>query len=95
MEVAIRSEALLGESPRWDAATGRLLWVDIEARAVHRFDPTTGDDRSIQLDNRVGAVAPMQTGGVLVALADRLAVLDLEDESVPPWSRSRTARACA
>lgn len=82
MEVAIRSEALLGESPRWDAATGKLLWVDIEARAVHVFDPPAGDDRSIPLGNRVGAVAPMRTGGVLVALADRLAVLDLEDESV-------------
>lgn len=82
MEVAIRGGALLGESPRWDAATGRLLWVDIEARAVHVFDPPTGEDHSILLGNRVGAVAPMQTGGVLVALADRLAVLDLEDESV-------------
>ena len=82
MEVAIRSEALLGESPRWDAATGRLLWVDIEVHAVHVFDPATGDDRSILLGNRVGALAPMRSGGVLVALADRLAVLDLEDESV-------------
>lgn len=82
MEVAIRGGALLGESPRWDAATGRLLWVDIEARAVHVFDPATRDDHSILLGNRVGAVTPMQTGGVLVALADRLAVLDLEDESV-------------
>ena len=68
--------------------------MDIEARAVHRFDPTTGDDRSIQLDNRVGAVAPMQTGGVLVALADRLAVLDLEDVR-PYLVQIRTARTCA
>ena len=58
--------------------------MDIEARAVHCFDPTTGDDRSIQLDNRVGAVAPMQTGGVLVALADRLAVLDPRGRVRPP-----------
>ena len=82
MEVAIRSEALLGESPRWDAATERLLWVDIEARTVHLFDPATGDDRSIGLDNRVGAVAPARSGGLLVALADRLALVDLDDESV-------------
>jgi sugar lactone lactonase YvrE len=82
VEVAIRSGALLGESPRWDAGTGRLLWVDIEARAVHVFDPAAGADRSILLGNRVGAVAPMQPGKVLVALADRLAVLDLDDESV-------------
>ena len=82
MEVAIRSEALLGESPRWDAATERLLWVDIEARTVHLFDPATGDDRSIRLDNRVGAVASARSGGLLVALADRLALVDLDDESV-------------
>jgi sugar lactone lactonase YvrE len=82
VEVAIRSEALLGEGPRWDAATGRLLWVDIEAGALHLFDPARGDDRKILLGNRVGAAAPVQGGGVLVALADRLAVVDLDDESV-------------
>jgi sugar lactone lactonase YvrE len=82
VEVAIRAGALLGEGPRWDAATGRLLWVDIEAGALHLFDPASGDDRAILLGNRVGAAAPTQAGGVLVALADRLAVVDLDDESV-------------
>ena len=82
MEVAIQAGALLGEGPRWDAAARRLLWVDIEARALHLFDPESGDDRAIALDNRVGAAAPMESGGVLVALADRLAVVDLDDESV-------------
>jgi sugar lactone lactonase YvrE len=80
--VAIASSATLGECPRWDAATGRLLWVDIEGRDLHVFDPTTGDDRVIALDNRVGAAAPMTDGRVLVALADRLAALDLLDESL-------------
>jgi sugar lactone lactonase YvrE len=82
MEVAIRAGALLGECPRWDAATGRLLWVDIEAQALHVFDPAPGDDRSIPLDKRVGAAAPTTAGDVLVALADRLALVDLDDESV-------------
>ena len=82
MEVAIRAEAKLGEGPRWDAATRRLLWVDIEAGALHLFDPSRDDDRAIPLGNRVGAAAPTEAGGVLVALADRLAVVDLDDESV-------------
>ena len=82
MEVAIHAGALLGEGPRWDAASGRLLWVDIEAGALHVFDPARGDDRVIPLGSRVGAAAPTESGGVLVALADRLAVVDLADESV-------------
>ena len=82
MEVAIRSDALLGEGPRWDAATGRLLWVNIEAGVLHVSDPSTGGDRAILLGSRVGSAAPTRSGGVLVALADRLGIVDLADESV-------------
>jgi sugar lactone lactonase YvrE len=82
VEVAIHAGALLGECPRWDAATGRLLWVDIEARTLHLFDPVSDDDRSILFHDRVGAAAPTTEGGVLVALADRLVIVDLDDEYV-------------
>jgi sugar lactone lactonase YvrE len=82
MDVAIHGCALLGEGPRWDAATGRLLWVDIEGRALHLFDPARAEDRGIQLGDRIGSAAPTDDGGVLVALADRLALVDPESESV-------------
>jgi sugar lactone lactonase YvrE len=80
--VAIDARAELGEGPRWDAATGRLLWVDIEGRLLHVSDPETGADRAIAVDNRVGVGVPMSDGRVLLALADRLAALDLENEAV-------------
>jgi sugar lactone lactonase YvrE len=82
VEVAIRAGAQLGEGPRWDAAAGRLLWVDIEGRSLHVSDPATEADRAIEVDNRIGAAAPMADGRVLVALADRLAALDLAEESL-------------
>jgi sugar lactone lactonase YvrE len=83
VDVAIRSEALLGEGPRWDAVARRLLWVDIEAGALHLFDPARGEDRAIALGSRVGAAAPTKEASrTLVALADRLALVDLEDESL-------------
>ena len=83
VDVAIRSDALLGEGPRWDSATRRLLWVDIEGRAVHVSDPASGADRAILVPSRVGAAAwTTNEGSVLVALADRLALLDLADESL-------------
>ncbi len=32
---------VLGESPWWDVATARLLWVDIVGGMIRRFDPLT------------------------------------------------------
>ena len=83
VDVAIHTEALLGEGPRWDGASKRLLWVDIEGRALHVFDPASGQDRAIPVWSRIGTAAWTTTPGVvLVALADRLALLDLAGESV-------------
>ena len=70
IEVAIESNAQLGEGPRWDAAARRLLWVDIERGELHAFD---GTDHVTQLGTRVGTATPTDDGEVLVALADRLA----------------------
>jgi sugar lactone lactonase YvrE len=81
LDVAIERAALLGEGPRWDARTRRLLWVDIHGQELHVFDPATGTDRRIALDSMPGAAAPMDDGRVLVGLADRLVALDLADES--------------
>ena len=80
MEIAVRANAKLAEGPRWDAAARRLLWVDIEGCELHVLE--NGQDRAIGLDAMVGAAAPTSSGGVLVALADRLALLDPADESV-------------
>ncbi len=61
---------------------GGLLWVDIEAGVLHLFDPASGRDRAVPLGSRVGIAVPTSSGRVLVALADRLAIVDVDDESV-------------
>ena len=79
MELALEAGAALAEGPRWDARIQRLLWVDIDGRALHVFDPATGEDEATPLPAKVGAAAPTQDPGkVLVALADRLAIVSLE-----------------
>ena len=78
MELALEANAALAEGPRWDARIARLLWVDIKGKALHRFDPATGEDIATPLPSMVGAAAPTaDPDRVLVALEDRLAIVDV------------------
>ncbi|MFF4704800.1 SMP-30/gluconolactonase/LRE family protein [Streptomyces sp. NPDC001288] len=67
-ELALAAEALLAESPRWDAATGRLLWADVPAGTVHSFDPVSGVDERIPVGTEVGTVVPHAGGGQMLGV---------------------------
>lgn len=69
-EVAVRAEARLGEGPTWDAATGRLIWVDILSSRVHTYDPAGGRRTVLATGQHVGAAAPRAGGGLVVNLRD-------------------------
>ena len=47
-ELVLDARAGLGEGPLWDARSGELLWVDIMAGLVHRFNPESGTDRAFE-----------------------------------------------
>ena len=69
-DVALDAGATLGEGPTWDAAANELIWVDILRHLVHRFDPATGADGTIDVGRPVGAVARREGGGLVLALED-------------------------
>lgn len=70
---------LLGEGPLWDAERGRLVWIDIDGRAVliGRLD---GDrvllEDRLDFTGTVGAVAVSADGRLLVAAARELIGID-------------------
>jgi sugar lactone lactonase YvrE len=74
--VALETGASLGEGPVWDSDTGRLLWVDIFANAVHSFDPDTHQDATFDVGGPVGAVALRAAGGWVLALEDGFGVTE-------------------
>lgn len=67
-----------GEGIFWNAADGLVWWTDIEGRALWSFDPETSQGRSYPMKDRVCCFAPRQSGGLIVAFADRISFLDLD-----------------
>jgi sugar lactone lactonase YvrE len=85
VELALDAKAALAEGPRWDARIARLLWVDIDGCALHRFDPATGEDEATPLPAKVGSASPTpDPDRILVALADRLAIVDVRSGELEP-----------
>jgi sugar lactone lactonase YvrE len=72
-ECALRTSAVLGEGPVWDAATQRLWWVDIERRELHSFDPANAGDRHWTFEHRIGFAVPSVRGDWIVGTQRGLA----------------------
>jgi L-arabinonolactonase len=58
----------LGEGTFWDTGAAVLWWVDIWGKAIHRFDPATGQDDVFATPQYVGCLAPRDRGGLVVAM---------------------------
>jgi sugar lactone lactonase YvrE len=82
VDVLIAAEAELGEGPCWDATNDRLLWVDIRRGELHVWDGV--DDHVTPVGAPLGAAVPTADGDVLLALADRLALLSGETLATIP-----------
>ena len=76
VEVVLDAHAHVGEGPVWDDRTNTLVWVDIMGQAIHVYDPTTGQDKAMDVGQPVGAAALRERGGLVLALRDGFAVLD-------------------
>ncbi len=76
VEVVLEARAQVGEGPVWDERSGTLVWVDIMGTAVHIYDAASGQDRSVDVGQPVGAAALRERGGLVLALRDGFAVLD-------------------
>lgn len=73
----LTARARLGECPLWDADRQQLFWVDVYNHRVHQFDPATGQDRYFDVGDVVSAIVLTDGEPLLLALGNRLALLDL------------------
>jgi sugar lactone lactonase YvrE len=84
----------LGESPFWHPREHALYWIDINGRAVHRFDPHAKTSSKWAMPSEPGCIGWCTSGGVVVALRSGLALLSTRDGSLaslaaPPYDPSK------
>jgi sugar lactone lactonase YvrE len=82
LELIIETQALQGECPCWHQEKQLLYWVDVEKKQLHVYQPETKTNRTIELGKLVGCVVPRKSGGVVLALENGFAALDLETEKL-------------
>lgn len=86
VEVVVTEAAELGECPAWCPTESVLYWIDIDGKAVHRYDPSTGEDQVRSTPGRPGSFALTQTPGVLLLATEHEVVwFDWASGTITPW----------
>jgi sugar lactone lactonase YvrE len=78
LAVALDIRAELGECPVWSVEEQALYFVDIKGRALHRFDPATGEHRAMAMPEEIGCCAFVKGGGFIAGFRSGLWLLDRE-----------------
>ena len=79
------AQAILGEGPLWRPEDQTLWWVDIEAPALHRFDPATSAAQTWPMPERLGCIARAPDNRLILALASGLAWFDCATGDIKPF----------
>ena len=67
-QTVVNTPDQLGESPFWHPTEGRLYWMDIPGRQLHRLHVASGAQQSWAMPSEPGCMAPAASGGLVVAL---------------------------
>ncbi len=70
LEVALRCNAQLGETPVWNSEEDVLYWIDIEGKAVNAYSPAGGMNRTFEVSELIGCIALAPTGLILATGED-------------------------
>lgn len=73
--------AALGEGPVWVARDAALWFVDIKRRQLHRYDPVSGERRTVAAPGQCGFVVPSGDGRFIAGLQGGLYRFDPATEA--------------
>lgn len=74
------AQLTLGEGALWHPEWKKFLFVDINEHLVGTFDPDNGSVETVRLAEMVSLVLPASDGRLLVAMQNRLSLLDWDSK---------------
>ena len=83
-EQVVEKRTLVGEGVLWDPQDKVIYWIDILSHELYIYDPATGSSRTIPTCQAVGTVVKRAAGGLVLALHNGFAFLDLDTEKMTP-----------
>ena len=81
-ELAFANPSTLGESPLWDERRNVLFWVDIDEGKIHRFDPSSGTNTTMQFSTIVSSICKASSGGLAATMKKTFARIDPETAAI-------------
>ncbi|KAB1253318.1 Regucalcin [Camelus dromedarius] len=81
IECVLRENCRCGESPVWEEASKSLLFVDIPAKKVCRWDSLSKQVQRVIVDAPVSSVALRQSGDYVATVGTNFCALNWENQS--------------
>jgi L-arabinonolactonase len=75
----IDAKAHLGEGLSWDTMAQCLWWIDIYGKAIHRYEPATGNRTVLPTPEYPGCLAPRERGGLILSMTDGFFFCDFSE----------------
>ncbi len=83
-EVLLTHTCKLGEGPVWNRHEQCILWLDILNGQIHSYYPQSKEHRVFNVNRMVGAVALRKAGGLVAALQDGFAMINMDYNTIIP-----------
>jgi len=74
----------LGEGPVWDTKNNAIIWLDILADTIHRYNPATQQHTTFKTGQMPGSIVLRKSGGIIAAMQDGFSAIDLDKETIKP-----------
>lgn len=85
IELKYRAAAYLGSSPLWDCRNEMIYWLDVLGPSINIFDPKTGRNDAIQMDDLAcGMALHRDMDKLVVAMRTCVGVFDLSARKLEP-----------